>query len=550
MDLVVTSGGLGPTADDLTLEVVARFAGRELALDEALEQRIADILRPLMKRWRNLDFEAVRAANRKQALVPDGATVIEPAGTAPGHGGAARDGSRADGGDPPGPAAGAARDVARGGGDGCVPRGGRRGERVRAVDAAPVRHPRVGDRRDAAGRRGRRSRASSELEITTCLRRGEVEVVVRHEPAAAAGRGQALEALIADRHGNTLFSTDGSTVDEQVAKLLDGLTVATAESCTGGLMAARLTERPGSSAYVAGGTVAYANEAKTALLGVDPALIEQARRRVARGGRRHGRGRARALRRRTWRSRSPGSPGPDGGTEEKPVGTVCWCAKRADGATLARDVRMPGDRNEVRDRSTTVGMHLLRRLLRGEEFPVPAEAVPGARPAGRGAGRAGRLGEAARDAAVPGRAGRPPTGSGRRCRAAAEGMAAPKFVPARAWSACRGGGRGCSRSTSRTRTGAGPRCTPPSRRRSASPNAAVLAARDAAARAQGRRPEAPAPPRPLEPFEPTALTLYRSHLGGRRGARYEALSAARALIVTAPSRSCCTRVVNTSDPAS
>ncbi len=191
---------------------------------------------------------------------------------------------------------------------------------------------------------------------------------MRHEPSSAEAWA-ALEALIADRHGNTLFSTDGSTVDEQVAGLLDGLMVATAESCTGGLMAARLTERPGSSGYVAGGTVAYANEAKTALLGVDPALIErfgavspEVADAMAVGALdRFGADVAIAI---------TGIAGPDGGTEEKPVGTVCWCAKRADGATLARDIRMPGDRNEVRDRSTTVGMHLLRRLLRGEEFPV------------------------------------------------------------------------------------------------------------------------------------------------------------------------------------
>jgi nicotinamide-nucleotide amidase len=134
-------------------------------------------------------------------------------------------------------------------------------------------------------------------------------------------------------------------------------------------MAARLTERPGSSAYVAGGTVAYANEAKTSLLGVDAALIEahgavspEVADAMAVGALdRYGADVAIAI---------TGIAGPDGGTEEKPVGTVCWCAKRADGATLARDVRMPGDRNEVRDRSTTVGMHLLRRLLRGEEFPV------------------------------------------------------------------------------------------------------------------------------------------------------------------------------------
>ena len=84
LDLVVTSGGLGPTADDLTAEVVADFTGRPLALDEALEERIWEILVRLRRRWRNLDEDAIRASNRKQALVPEGATVLEPVGTAPG----------------------------------------------------------------------------------------------------------------------------------------------------------------------------------------------------------------------------------------------------------------------------------------------------------------------------------------------------------------------------------------------------------------------------------------------------------------------------------
>ena len=84
LDLVVTSGGLGPTADDLTAEVVADFAGRPLALDAALEERIWAILERLRSRWRNLDEDAIRASNRKQALVPDGATILEPVGTAPG----------------------------------------------------------------------------------------------------------------------------------------------------------------------------------------------------------------------------------------------------------------------------------------------------------------------------------------------------------------------------------------------------------------------------------------------------------------------------------
>ena len=135
-------------------------------------------------------------------------------------------------------------------------------------------------------------------------------------------------------------------------------------------MAARLTERPGSSAYVAGGVVTYSNEAKAELLGVDPALIDACTARCRRRWpRRWPTGRWSASRP-TRRWRSPASPAPAAGREAKPVGYVCWCAKLADGRTLARDVRLPGDRAEVRDRSTTVGMHLLRRLLRGEDFPL------------------------------------------------------------------------------------------------------------------------------------------------------------------------------------
>ena len=84
VDLIVTSGGLGPTADDMTVATVARFCGRELVLDNELEVKIADIVSRLMARFPNVDMEAVRAANRKQALVPAGAHVIDPVGTAPG----------------------------------------------------------------------------------------------------------------------------------------------------------------------------------------------------------------------------------------------------------------------------------------------------------------------------------------------------------------------------------------------------------------------------------------------------------------------------------
>ena len=252
VDVVFTSGGLGPTADDLTLEIVARFTGRELSLDEALSERIADIVRPLMKRWPNVDEAAILAANRKQALVPAGATVIEPAGTAPGMIVPAGDGL------PaivvlPGPPrelhamwpavlqSEAFQEVL-----------------ARATDYEQtmlrlfgIPESEIAETLRVAEQRIERFDA---LEITTCLRRGEVEVVTRYEPAAA-GAWDALAALIAERHADTLFSTDGSTVDEQVDSLLGERRLAVAESCTGGLMAARLTERPGSSGHFLGGVV-------------------------------------------------------------------------------------------------------------------------------------------------------------------------------------------------------------------------------------------------------------------------------------------------------
>jgi nicotinamide-nucleotide amidase len=362
-DLVITSGGLGPTADDLTIETVARFSGRELFLDEALEERIAEILRPLMKRFAHLDFDAVRAANRKQALVPEGAHVIYPAGTAPGL---------VVPGKPtivvlPGPPrelhAMWPEAVSTEAFQEAI--GGRTQYETQTLRLFGIPESEIAETlREAEATVD----GFSELEITTCLRRAELEVVTRWEPASQPA-WEAVRSLIADRHGRTLFSTDGSTVDEQVAALLAGRWAAVAESCTGGLMAGRLTERPGSSDYFAGGVVSYSNEAKSALLGVDPGLISQ-----------HG-----AVSLEVAEAMADGAlarfeadtavaitgiAGPGGGSEEKPVGYVCWAVKTAQGGSLVRDARLPGDRAEIRDRSTTVGMHLLRRVLRGEDFDV------------------------------------------------------------------------------------------------------------------------------------------------------------------------------------
>jgi nicotinamide-nucleotide amidase len=169
---------------------------------------------------------------------------------------------------------------------------------------------------------------------------------------------------VRERHADTLFSDDGRTVDQQVADLLraGGLTIATAESCTGGLLAARLTDLAGSSDYVLGGLVVYSNEAKVALAGVDPALIERVgavSREVAEAladG-------ARAALEADFGVGITGVAGPGGGTPEKPVGLVWFSVAGPDDARLTRSINLPGGRADIRDRSTTVAMHLVRRLL-------------------------------------------------------------------------------------------------------------------------------------------------------------------------------------------
>jgi nicotinamide-nucleotide amidase len=356
VDLILTSGGLGPTADDMTVEVVARFCERELVLDEELEEKIAGILKPLMARFSHWDFDAVRSANRKQALVPEGSFVIDPVGTAPGV---------VVPGNPtvvvlPGPPrelqpmwrtavnTDAVRDAVA----------GRTTYLQGTVRMFGLPESGLADTlRDAEeGIDGFEA-----LEITTCLRRGEIEMVTRYEPEAADVYAELVE-LLRERHGREIFSEDGARVDDLVAQLLAGRRLATAESCTAGLLAARLTERPGSSAYVAGGVVAYANEAKVDLLDVNPQLIEAhgavsepVAEAMAAGALNHfDADTAVAI---------TGIAGPDGGTEEKPVGTVCWSVQLAEGRSITRTLHLPGDRADIRDRSTTVAMHLLRRLL-------------------------------------------------------------------------------------------------------------------------------------------------------------------------------------------
>jgi competence/damage-inducible protein CinA-like protein len=359
--LVITSGGLGPTADDLTAEVVGEFQGRPSAVDPTLEQRIADAVDRLMARrgWR-ADPEATVAGVRKQARVPAGATVLEPVGTAPGLVVPPADGRNG----PtvlvlPGPPAEL------------------RGMWPAAV-AAPAMQQALAGRQElrqetvrlwgtleselAATLREHEDELGG-LEVTTCLRDGELEIVTRFAPDAQPAHDR-LAALLADRYRDTLFS-HGPTVDDLVAGALAdrGLTIATAESCTGGLLVARLTDRPGSSAWVLGGAAAYANSAKEQLVGVPAGLLAERGAvspevavALAEGARsRFGADVGVGI---------TGIAGPGGGTPDKPVGTVHLCVAGPDGRE-SRALVIPGSRAAVRERSVTVAMHMLRALLAG-----------------------------------------------------------------------------------------------------------------------------------------------------------------------------------------
>jgi nicotinamide-nucleotide amidase len=367
VDLILTSGGLGPTADDLTAEVVGQFQGRVLELDTGLEGRIAKIVAPLAERWPDLDREAMAAGTRKQAMVPHGATVLEPVGTAPGFVVPPLEERK-------GPTIvvlpGPPRELQPMWGQAIVTQALRealRGSteyRQRTLRLFGIPESEIAETLRVAEREGVEL---GELEVTTCLKRGEVEVVTRYEPAADGVYGAFVE-VVRRRHADTLFSEDGSTVDQQVATLLHGdashplRTIATAESCTGGLLAARLTDPAGASDYVKGGLVVYANDVKVAQAGVSAELLE----RYGAVSSQVAVALAEGVRSRLGTDVGVGSTGiagPGGATEEKPVGLVWLSVATGDGEPLTRSVNLPGGRVDVRDRATTVAMHMIRRAL-------------------------------------------------------------------------------------------------------------------------------------------------------------------------------------------
>jgi len=353
-DLCVVSGGLGPTHDDRTVELVAHAAGVGLRLDEELHREIEGISRRFARRLGRpyVDFET---GVRKQATIPEGAFSLGLAGTAPGLV------LESDGALVvvlPGPPAELQRLWSR------------------ALETDPVR--RVLARARPPDLRLLRFFGTSEsavakaladaggdgdgVEATICARDFEIHVDLVVEPGAEA-RADELSARLVAPLERYLFSRDDRPVQELLLDLCRerGLTLAAAESCTGGMIAQRLTSVPGSSEVFLGAVVAYADEVKSRELDVPAELLE-----------RHGAVSAETAAAMAAGARTrlgadvavavTGIAGPGGGSDEKPVGLVYLHAEGPDGARTA-DFVFPGDRESIRRRATLTALHLLRRLL-------------------------------------------------------------------------------------------------------------------------------------------------------------------------------------------
>jgi nicotinamide-nucleotide amidase len=353
-DLMLVSGGLGPTHDDRTVELVAESAGVPLRVDPELERQIESISRAFADRLRR-PYADFATGVTKQATVPDGALSLGLAGTAPGL-------------------------VLEAGN--CVvvilpgPPGELRRLWPRALDTEPVQ--RLLERALPPSRRVLRlfgvsessvARALAEaggdgdgVEATICARDFEIHVDLLADPGGEE-RADALAAALRVPLGRYLFAEDERTIQEHVLELARGrgLTIATAESCTGGLVAARLTDVPGSSATFVGGVVAYGDDVKRNELGV-PAEVLAAHGAVSAETAAAMASGARARLGADVAVSVTGIAGPDGGTPEKPVGLVYLHASGPDGEEAFR-FEIPGEREWIRARATTSALHLLRRLL-------------------------------------------------------------------------------------------------------------------------------------------------------------------------------------------
>jgi nicotinamide-nucleotide amidase len=368
-EFVVVTGGLGPTLDDRTREAVAQAWG--LPLEESPE-----ILRELIGRFRERGYHELPAGNRRIALIPKGARpVANPRGSAPGLW-LGPQGS-------PGPCfllllpgvphemtaimEGPARDLLT----------RTFGSRLRPAQFRLIRTTGVPES-VLAGRIEALMGSGSEVEVAyrPSLRGVELRLSARGAEAGAK-LDEAEETLLPVLAAHRYEAPSGDLA-EAVGRGLSaaGLRVAVAESCTGGALLRRLTDVPGSSAWVVGGVVAYADRIKTEWLAVSPAVLS------AQGAVSEGvaRGMASGVRRRMGVEVGvgiTGIAGPSGGSDAKPVGTV-WFAVDGLGESRAERVRFPGDREEVRERATQHALHLLLKAV----VPSPASTHVRANPDG------------------------------------------------------------------------------------------------------------------------------------------------------------------------
>jgi nicotinamide-nucleotide amidase len=351
---VITTGGLGPTADDVTVAAVAAWLGAPLRRDEVF-------LEKMRERFARRGFE-MPACNAKQADFIVGATLLEnPKGTAPGFW-AVREGVEVV----------------------ILPGVPSEMREIMESSVLPVLRERAGG---VVGRRrvlriaGMGESAVEELvapvyakwkddPVTILASPGEVQLhlAVRGEPAAADARLAAMEADFRAVLGARIFGEDAEDLARAVGRLLrDGRkTLALAESCTGGMVASLVTDVPGSSEYFQGALVTYANAAKEDLLGVESAVLREAGAVSDRTALAMARG-AQARFDADVAVSVTGIAGPDGGSAEKPVGTVYFGLADRDGATLAKKRLFIGDRAVIRRAASLQALELLRRHLVGEQ---------------------------------------------------------------------------------------------------------------------------------------------------------------------------------------
>jgi competence/damage-inducible protein CinA-like protein len=353
-DLCLVSGGLGPTHDDRTVELVARVAGRQLILDEGLEEEIGAISRRFAERL-GRPYSDFAAGVRKQATRPEGAVSLGLAGTAPGLvldldetvvvvlPGPPRELQRLW------PRALDTQAVQR-----IIARAPARSHHVLRFFGAP--ESAVAEALAAAGGEG------DGVDVTICAREFEIHVDLFVEPQADE-RGAAVAESLRTTLGSYLFTEDERSIAQIVLDLCRerGLTLGTAESCTGGMVAARLTAVPGASEAFRGSVVSYADDVKQQSLAVREELIAE-----------HGAVSAEVAAAMAHGARErlgvdvavavTGVAGPGGGTEAKPVGLVFVHAVGPGGESAVR-TELPGDRDMIRGRATAASLHLVRRLL-------------------------------------------------------------------------------------------------------------------------------------------------------------------------------------------